>query len=103
MLVENTNLENISKCARMHLTYTLRARAIAQPPDKRIQFFQLISSIPCENRPCQFKMTQWIFSKQNLLCLHTVPFVHGPVHASGNSFYKLARQNFGRLPSEALA
>ena len=38
----------------------------------------------CECRPCQFKMTTWIFSKQNLLCLNTAPFVHGPVHASGN-------------------
>ena len=39
MLVEKTNLEFFSKRARMHLTCTLCARAIAQPPDIGIQLF----------------------------------------------------------------
>ena len=34
---------------------TLRARAVAKPPDIGILFFQLISSFLCQNRLCQLK------------------------------------------------
>ena len=56
----------------MHLTCTLRARAISQLPDIRIQFFQLISSIPCQDSLCQLRRKSRNFSKRarmHLTCI----------------------------------
>ena len=82
MLVEKTNLEFFSKRARMHLTCTLRARAIAQPPDIGIQFFQLISSISCKDK--LFKLRRQI--KNFFLSVHACTLhascVHGLLHSS---------------------
>ena len=60
----------------MHLTCSLRARAIAQLPDIRIQFFQLISSIPCQDSLCQLKRKSRNFSKR---ARTHASCVHGPL------------------------
>ena len=60
----------------MHLTCTLRARAIAQLLDIRIQFFQLISSIPCQDSLCQLRRKSRKFSKRTRT--HG-SFVYGPL------------------------
>ena len=47
-------------CARMHAR-NLSARALAQPHDIGIQFFQLSSPFLCQDRLCQLKRELWKF------------------------------------------